>query len=82
MVRVFHKEGYIQGRQSRISAGGKFTFRVVPDMYGVLDCPKCGRSRKNIQDVLDSRSKKSMEPQKLKRRLKEAGLPMEVEFQV
>lgn len=82
-VRTFHKEGYIQGKQSRISAGGKFTFHSVPDTYEVLeDCPNCGKNKKEIQAYLDGKLKKKIDPEKLKKRLAESGLPTNIEFNV
>ncbi len=83
MVRVFHKEGYIQGRQSRISAGAKFTFHAIPEKHEVLeDCAKCGKTRKEIQDFLDGKTKKGVDPKKLRERLKDAGLPTKVDLKV
>jgi len=35
-VKVFHKEGYMQARASRISAGTKVTRRTIPDYYEIL----------------------------------------------
>ena len=53
-VRMFHKEGYYQARVSRISAGAKTTYHWVPDTYEVLeDCPNCGKSKKEIQKILE-----------------------------
>ncbi|MHA1267869.1 MAG: hypothetical protein ACTSRS_21745 [Candidatus Helarchaeota archaeon] len=36
-VKVFHKEGYLQAKTSRISAGAKTTYHRVPDTYEVLE---------------------------------------------
>lgn len=42
-------------------------------------CPNCGKSKKEIQNYLDGKTKKAIDPEKLKKRLKEAGLPTVIE---
>lgn len=80
-VRVFHKEGYLQPRVSRISAGAKVRYYRVPDTYRVLeDCPECGRKRKDIQRAFETGVSKEVSHEGRLRRLKEAGVP--TQFQV
>ena len=80
-VRTFHKEGYLQPRVSRISAGAKTTYHRVPDTYEVLeDCPHCGRKRKDIELELEG---KYVDKDRMKKRfedLKRQGIPTRLEF--
>ena len=80
-IRVFHKEGYLQPKVSRISAGAKTTYYRVPDTYQVLeDCPNCGKSKKDIELKFEG---KYVDDEKLKKRmeqLKKQGIPTKIEF--
>jgi len=77
-VRLFHKEGYIQGRTSRISAGAKITYYKVPDSYKVLEnCPNCGKTASEIQKALDEDIPKRSHRERIER-LKQAGLPTRI----
>ena len=43
-IRMYHKEGYLQAKTSRIAAGAKTTLHKVDDKYIVRDnCPACGK---------------------------------------
>ena len=78
-IKLFHKEGYMQAKTSRISAGAKQTLHRVPDTYEVLeDCPACGKTRKEIEDVLEGRTSLASHDERLKR-LKRSGLPTRIE---
>ena len=80
-VRVFHKEGYLQPRVSRISAGAKVRYYRMPDTYRVLeDCPECGKSKREIQRAFETGVTKEVSHEERLRRLREAGLPTRVEF--
>lgn len=82
-VKTLHKESYLQGQESHISAGSKTTYSRKPEKYEVLeDCPKCGKSKKEIQKYLDGKQKKEADPEKVKKRMKEAGLPTKLEFNI
>ena len=80
-VKTFHKEGYIQAKTSRISAGAKIKYYKTPDMYEVLeDCPNCGRKKKEIQKAMDGEiSTKQMSHEERLKRFKDAGLPLVIE---
>ncbi|MBU0514627.1 MAG: hypothetical protein KJ621_07630 [Proteobacteria bacterium] len=80
-VRVFHKEGYLQPKVSRISAGSKVTYHRVPDKYRVLeDCPKCGRTKKDIQQVFDGKYVDTARMKKRVEHLKRQGIPTRLTF--
>ena len=80
-VKTFHKEGYLQAKTSRISAGAKTKYYKTPDTYEVLeDCPNCGRKKKEIQKAFDGEiSTKQMSHEKRIKKMKEAGLPTSFE---
>ena len=76
-VKAFHKEGFMQARTSRISAGAKVTRHAVPDYYEVLeDCAHCGAKKKEIQDYYEGKYKKKMTHQERLEMLKKRGLPL------
>ncbi len=78
-VRMFHKEGYLQPRVSRISAGAKTTYHRVPDTYEVLEnCPNCGKTKKEIQKKLEG--EEELDHKKVLERMKKQGLPTRLEF--
>ena len=78
-IRVFHKEGYLQAKTSRISAGAKTTYHRVPDTYQVLeDCPNCGKRRKEIERKLEG--EEEIDHRKVLERMKRQGLPTRIEF--
>lgn len=82
-IRVFHKEGYIQARTSRISAGAKTKFYKQPDYYEVLeDCPNCGRSKKEIEKTFKTGKFKEISHKERLKRIQEAGLPTVIESKV
>ncbi len=55
-VKVFHKEGYLQAKTSRISNRAKTKYYKTLDTYEVLeDCPSCGKKRKEIQKAFDGK---------------------------
>lgn len=80
-VKTFHKEGYLQAKTSRISAGAKTKYYKAPDIYEVLeDCPNCGRKKKEIQKAFDGEiSTKQMSHEERIRKMKAAGLPTSFE---
>ena len=79
-VNVYHKEGFIQAKTSRISAGGKQTFYKKPDEYHVQnDCPECGKSKKEIERAFETGITRKKSHQEKLNRLKEAGLPTRIE---
>lgn len=76
-VRVFHKEGYVQAKTSRISAGAKVTRHSVPDHYEVLeDCPRRGARKKDIQDYYDRKYRKKLSHEERLKLWKKRGLPL------
>jgi hypothetical protein len=76
-VLVFHKEGYMQAKTSRISAGARVTRHAVHDYYEVLeDCPDCGARRKDIRDFFEGKYKKKMTCEERIEMLKKRGLPL------
>lgn len=76
-VKVFHKEGYMQAKTSRISAGAKVTRQSVPDYYEVLeDCPHCGAKKKDIRDYYDGKYKKKVSHEERLKMWKKRGLPL------
>jgi len=79
-IRVYHKEGLLQGRKSSIAAGSKITLHKRPDEYHVQqDCPNCGKTKKEIERAFETGiTKQETHEEKLKR-LREAGLPTRVE---
>ena len=79
-VKVFHKEGYMQARTSRISAGAKTKRFAVPDYYEVLeDCSSCGAKRKDIQASFQGNYKKKMSHEEWIEILRKRGLPLVLE---
>jgi hypothetical protein len=80
-IKVFHKEGYLQPKVSRISAGSKATYHRVPDTYEVLEaCPRCGRSKKEIRRAFESGETKDIPHEERLERIRKAGLPTRLEF--
>jgi sarcosine oxidase delta subunit len=76
-VKVFHKEGYMQAKTSRISAGARVTRHAVSDYYEILeDCPNCGAKRKNMQDFFEGKYKKKISHEERIEMLKKRGLPL------
>jgi hypothetical protein len=76
-VKVFHKEGYMQAKTSRISAGARVTRHAVPDFYEVLeDCPGCGAKRKDIRDFFEGKYKRKISHEEGIELLKKRGLPL------
>jgi predicted RNA-binding Zn-ribbon protein involved in translation (DUF1610 family) len=79
-INVFHKEGHLQGRKSSIAAGSKITFHRRPDEYHVSqDCPKCGKTKKEIERAFETGITKDQSHDARLKRLKEAGLPTRIE---
>jgi len=76
-VKVFHKEGYMQAKTSRISEGTRVTRHAVLDYYEVLeDCPNCGAKKKDIQDSFEGKYKKKISHEERIERFKKGGLPL------
>lgn len=80
-VKMFHKEGHLQPKFSRIAAKSAVTYYRSPDIYNVLeDCPNCGKTKKEIEDVLEGKKPvKEMSHEERLKRIKEAGLPTKIE---
>lgn len=79
-IRMYHQEGYLQARTSRISAGAKQTFHKVHDKYIVQNkCSNCGKSAKEIERALETGRTKELSHEDRLKRLKEAGMPTRVE---
>lgn len=80
-IKMFHKEGHLQPKFSRIAAKSAVTYYRVPDTYDVIeDCPKCGKTKKEIQDVFEGKkSVKELTHEERIKRLKDAGLPTVIE---
>lgn len=80
-VMAFHKPSYSEASTSRISNKSATTYRRVDEKYFIQgDCPKCGKSQKDIQKWYDGEYAKEKElshKERLKR-LKEAGLPTKI----
>jgi len=82
-VKVFHKEGYLQGRKSHIAAGNKVKFYKMPDIYDVLeDCPNCGKKAKEIQRAYETGITKEPSHKERLERLGKAGLPTRIEQRI
>jgi len=82
-IRVYCQEGYLQAKTSRISAGAKQTYHRVGEKHIVRDdCPACGKSKQEIQDVLEGKEKKEVDPNKFLERMKQAGLPTKIERKI
>lgn len=83
-VKTFHKEGYLQAKTSRISAGAKTKYYKTPDTYEVLeDCPNCGKKKREIQKALDGEiSTKRISHEERLKKIEEAGLPTNIEQSV
>lgn len=80
-LKVFHKEGYLQPKVSRISAGAKVTYHRVPDTYEVLeDCPACGKKKKEIELELEGRYTDRDRLKKRVEQLKNQGIPTRLKF--
>jgi len=78
-IRMFHKEGYLQAKTSRISAGAMITYHRVPDTYDVLeDCHNCGKTKKEIQKALEGEIPTKQISHECLKRLKETGLPTKI----
>jgi len=76
-VKTFHKEGYMQAKTSRISAGAKTTRHAVLDRYDVLEaCPHCRAKRKDIQGYYDGTYKKKISHEERLTMLKKRRLPL------
>lgn len=79
IVRMFHKEGYLQPSFSRISAKSAVKYHRVPDTYEVLeDCPNCGKTAKEIQKNLEG--EREIDHKKVLKRIKKQGLPTRIEY--
>ena len=69
---------YISWNVSRISAGAKRTRFCHEPRYEVHSkCPKCGKSAREIKQVLESGGKTKSHEERLKR-LRKAGLPTKI----
>ena len=80
MITIFHKEGFLQARVSRISAGAKTKFYRIPDYYEVMgNCPNCGKTKKEIQKALDTGKTHDTPHEERLKRIKESGLPTVIE---
>jgi len=80
-VKVFHKEGYLQGRKSHIAAGDKIKFYKMLDTYEVLeDCPNCGKTAREIQRVYETGVVREPTHEERLERLRKAGLPTRIEL--
>jgi len=79
-VKTFHKEGYLQARTSRISAGAKTKHYKAPDTCEVLeDCSHCGAKKKNIQASFDGRYRRKITHKERKELFKKRGLSLVLE---
>lgn len=79
-IRMYHQEGYMQGKTSRISAGAKQTFHAVQDKYIVQNtCSECGKSIKEIENAFNTGITKRRTHEERLKALREAGLPTRVE---
>ncbi|MEW6664110.1 MAG: hypothetical protein AB1512_02670 [Thermodesulfobacteriota bacterium] len=80
-VRVFHKEGYLQPRVSRISAGRKVKYYRIPDTYQVLEgCPICKRGKKDIELELEGKYADRAKAKRRLEQLKAQGIPARFEI--
>ena len=81
-IKMFHKEGHLQPSFSRISAKSAVKYHRVPDTYEVLeDCPNCGKTKKEIQKLLEGEKEITEEDRKkIIERMKKQGLPTQIEF--
>jgi sarcosine oxidase delta subunit len=79
-IIMYHKEGYLQAKTSRISAGAKVTMRRVGDKYIVkTNCPNCGKTKEEIERAFDTGETKQVSHEERLKRLRESGLPTRVE---
>jgi hypothetical protein len=70
-----------QVKSSQCRAGGKNT-RIQKSGEDILSgCSECGKSKEEVIAALEGNDKKMTDEQKLKR-LREAGLPTTMEFEV
>lgn len=74
-VKTFHKEGYLQARTSRISAGAKTKYYRVPETYEILSgCSNCRKSLKEVKEAFEG--KKKLPHEERIKLWKEQGLPL------
>jgi rubredoxin len=79
-IRVYHKEGLLQAKTSRIAAGAKQTFHKRPDEYHVQqDCPECGKTKKEIEKAFETGITKQETHEDKIKRFRKSGIPMRVE---
>jgi len=77
-VVAFHHPAHREARTSRISAGAKTKWIMVPESYDILSgCSNCGATKEEIQDKIDGKEKITHEERV--KRLKERGLPLVIE---
>jgi len=79
-VKAIHRSGYMGHVTSRNSTGSKVTYHRVPESYDIQSgCPSCGKTKKEIQEAVDGKAGRHMDPQKAIERLKQSGLPTRFE---
>ena len=76
-VKTFYKEGYIQANTTRISGRKATRSFHKSETYEVLeDCPKCGKTRKEIQKAIETGKTKVLSHEERIAMLKKRGLPL------
>jgi hypothetical protein len=79
-VRVYHKEGYMQAKTSRISGRSATKKYKIPDTYIILeDCSNCGARKRDIQASYDGTYIKPMTKEERIEMLRRRGLPLIIE---
>ena len=49
-ITAFHKPSFLKGTAFRIAAGSRSVFRRVAEKHFIQgECPKCGRTNKEVQ---------------------------------
>ena len=79
-VKVYFREGYVQSKMSRISAGKAYTKHSVEDKIESVgnDCPVCGKKAKEIKKAFESGVTKEKSHDERLKRLQESGIPTKI----
>jgi heterodisulfide reductase subunit B len=80
-IRVLRIPFIKQTITSKCRAGGRNTKYQREKDEVLSGCSECGKSKKEVEEALET-SAKEITPEKLKKRLKEAGLPTVIESKV
>jgi sarcosine oxidase delta subunit len=79
-IAAFHWPQRREAHVSRISNKSATTYSIKPEKYDILsDCPNCGKTKREIENFFEGKTKEKRTHEERLERLKKRGLPLVIE---